>query len=184
MREHDPRVAPSPRRVEEALAAAGTTPEDVVRSEYQRQATDQVSTGNTVTSLRLCATLDWSRYVERVSLVEQILRRDPAAVYPRMDFQSRDRYRHAVEELAEPTGEAQVRVALRAVESARGRPPETDIGPGVRRTDGRPRGLPPDRQGPPRSRDRRGPPPAAAASAFAVSSSPTPPRSTSAASGC
>jgi cyclic beta-1,2-glucan synthetase len=36
-----------------------------------------------------------------------------------MDFQSRDRYRHAVEELAEPTGEAQVRVALRAIESAR-----------------------------------------------------------------
>ena len=57
--------------------------------------------------------------MERVSLVEQILRRDPAAVYTRMDFQSRDRYRQAVEELAEPTGEAQVRVALRAVESAR-----------------------------------------------------------------
>jgi cyclic beta-1,2-glucan synthetase len=69
-----------------------------------------------VTSLRLCSTLDWSRYVERVSLVEQILRRDPAAVSPRMDFQSRDRYRQAVEELSEPTGEAQVRVALRAVE--------------------------------------------------------------------
>ena len=36
-----------------------------------------------------------------------------------MDFLSRDRYRQAVEELAEPTGEAQLRVALRAVESAR-----------------------------------------------------------------
>ncbi len=119
MREHDQRVAPFHVLVEEALIESGTTPEDVVRSEYQRQATDQASTGNTVTSLRLCATLDWSRYVERVSLVEQILRRDPAAVYPRMDFQSRDRYRQAVEELSEPTGEAQVRVALRAVESAR-----------------------------------------------------------------
>ena len=36
-----------------------------------------------------------------------------------MDFLSRDRYRQAVEELADRTGEAQVRVALRAVESAR-----------------------------------------------------------------
>ena len=119
MREYDPRVSSLPLRVEKALTAAGTTPEDVVRSEHQRQATDQVSTGNTITSLRLASTLDWSRYVERVSLVEQILRRDPAAVYPRMDFQSRDRYRHVVEEIAEPSGEAQVRVALRAVESAR-----------------------------------------------------------------
>src|SRR5438093_8639015 len=36
-----------------------------------------------------------------------------------MEFMSRDRYRHAVEALADPTGEAQVRVALRAIESAR-----------------------------------------------------------------
>ena len=36
-----------------------------------------------------------------------------------MDFRSRDRYRHAVEELAEPTGDAQVRVALKSVERAR-----------------------------------------------------------------
>src|SRR5450830_1447934 len=119
MRESDPRVSLLHARMEEAFPAKGTTAEDAVRAEYQRQATDQASTGNTITSLRLCATLDWSRYVERVSLVEQILRRDPAAVYTRMDFQSRDRYRQAVEELAEPTGDAQVRVALRAVESAR-----------------------------------------------------------------
>jgi len=119
MREYDPLVSPLAAAVERALAARGTTPEEEVRRESQRQATDQVSTGNTVTSLRFCATLDWSRFVEGVSPVEEILRRDPAGVYPRMDFPSRDRYRHAVEELAKPTGEAQVRIALRTVESAR-----------------------------------------------------------------
>ncbi len=119
MREYGPRVTGLARAVEEALAARETTPEDAVRRENQRQATDQVSTANTVTSLRFCAAFDWSRFVERVSQVEEILRRDPAGVYPRMDFASRDRYRHAVEEVAERTGEAQVRVALRAVESAR-----------------------------------------------------------------
>ncbi len=119
MRESDPRVSSLHARMEEAFPAGGTTSEDAVRAEHQRQATDQASTGNTITSLRLCGTLDWSRFVERVSLVEQILRRDPAAIYARMDFQSRDRYRKAAEKLAEPTGEAQVRVALRAVESAR-----------------------------------------------------------------
>ena len=39
-----------------------------------------------------------------MSLVEQVLQRDPAGVYARMDFRSRDRYRHAIEELADPTG--------------------------------------------------------------------------------
>lgn len=119
MREYNPRVSPLVAVVEHALAAKGTTPEDEVRSENQRHATDHVSMSNTVTSLRFCGTLDWSQFVESVSPVEEVLRRDPAGVYPRMDFASRDRYRHAVEDLAEPTGGAQVRVALRAVESAR-----------------------------------------------------------------
>ena len=60
-----------------------------------------------------------SEYVESVSLVEQVLQRDPAGAYGRMDFLSRDAQRRAVEELAEPSGEGQVRVALKAIESAR-----------------------------------------------------------------
>ena len=95
------------------------TAEDAIRGEHQRQAAAQVSVANVLTSLRLCSTLNWSDYFEAVSLVEQVLRRDPAGVYGSMDFLSRDRQRQAVEELAAPTGEAQVGVALRALESAR-----------------------------------------------------------------
>src|SRR4029079_12765048 len=51
--------------------------------------------------------------------VEQVLQRDPSGSYGRMDFVSRDRYRRAVEELASPTAEAQLEVALRVVERAR-----------------------------------------------------------------
>jgi cyclic beta-1,2-glucan synthetase len=119
MREYGPLVSPVRAAVEERLAAQGMTAEDAIRTEYQAQAAAQVSFGNGITSLRLCATLDWTQYFESVSLIEQVLQRDPAGVYGRMDFQSRDRYRQAVEELAEPTGEAQLRVALRSVESAR-----------------------------------------------------------------
>src|SRR5437870_562799 len=74
---------------------------------------------NAVTSLRLCATLDWQQCVEAVSLVERVLQRDPAGAYARMDFLSRDAQRRAVEELAPTSGEGQVRVALKAIESAR-----------------------------------------------------------------
>jgi len=119
MREYGAGASELRKRLEERLAAAGTTVEDAVRAEHQRQAMNHVSMENSITSLRLCATIDWNRYVERTSLVEQILQHDPSGVYVRMDFHSRDRYRHAVEELAEPSGEAQVRVALRAIESAR-----------------------------------------------------------------
>src|ERR1700730_12772462 len=95
------------------------TAEDAIRNEHQRQAAAQVSVANVLTSLRLCSTLNWSDYFEAVSLVEQVLQRAPAGVYSTMDFLSRDRLRQAVEELAGPTGERQVGVALRTIESAR-----------------------------------------------------------------
>ena len=119
MREYGAGAALLRRCLEERLDAAGATVEDAVRAEHQRQAMNHLSMGNSITSLRLCSSLDWKEYVEDVSLIEKILRRDPHGVYARMDFASRDRYRHAVESLADPSGEAQVRVALRAVESAR-----------------------------------------------------------------
>jgi cyclic beta-1,2-glucan synthetase len=128
MREYDPRVSALCARVDADLVARGTSSEDAVRSEHQREATDLVSMENSITSLRLCGTFDWRRYFERVSLVEQILHRDPASAYLQMDFGSRDRYRQAAEELAEPTGEAQIRVALRAIESARQAAKEKGMG--------------------------------------------------------
>ncbi|HMB78456.1 MAG TPA: hypothetical protein VKI43_00240, partial [Vicinamibacterales bacterium] len=105
--------------VEDHLASQQTTAEAAIRGEHQHQAANQVSVANAINSLRLCSAIDWRQYVESVSLVEQVLQRDPAGAYGRMDFLSRDRQRRAVEELAAPSGEAQVRVALRAVESAR-----------------------------------------------------------------
>ena len=78
------------------------TAEEAVRGEHQRQGVTQVSVANAITSLRLCSEIDWREYVESVSLVEHALRRDPAGVYGRMDFLSRDQQRHAVEQIAAP----------------------------------------------------------------------------------
>jgi cyclic beta-1,2-glucan synthetase len=107
------------RELDVVLASQGKTVEDAIRSEGRYQAAEQATMANLVGSLRLISSFDWSEFFESVSLVEQVLQRDPAGVYGRMDFRSRDRYRHAVEELAESTGDAQLRVALKSVERAR-----------------------------------------------------------------
>jgi cyclic beta-1,2-glucan synthetase len=119
VREYGLRLSSIRTAVEEHLASRETTAEAAIRGEHQRQAADQVSVANAINSLRLCSAIDWRQYVESVSLVEQVLQRDPSGAYGRMDFLSRDRQRQAVEELATSSGDAQVRVALRAVESAR-----------------------------------------------------------------
>ena len=118
-REYDARRSPLRAALEVHLNQRHAVAEDIVRVEHQRQAASQASVANAITSLRLCTTIDWRQYVESVSLVDNVLRRDPMGVYAQTDFLSRDRLRQAVEELAEPAGDAQIRVALKAVESAR-----------------------------------------------------------------
>ncbi len=118
-REYGAAASPLSRQLAEELSTRGLTVEDAIRSEGRHQAAEQASMANLIGSLRLTSSFDWSEFFESVSLVEHALQRDPVGVYSRMDFQSRDRYRRAVEELSEPTGEGQLRVALKCVERAR-----------------------------------------------------------------
>jgi cyclic beta-1,2-glucan synthetase len=70
-------------------------------------------------SLRTAAAVDWKHFVESVSRVDRTLRRlDPAGAYGRMDFETRDRYRKAVEVLADQSGESESQVAIRSIELA------------------------------------------------------------------
>ena len=53
-----------------------------------------------IPSLRLLLNQDWKDFFESVSRVDSILHGDPAQIYALMDFETRDRYRKAVERLA------------------------------------------------------------------------------------
>ena len=59
---------------------------ELVNAEIQKQAADQVSISNSITSLRFLGTNDWKEFVEDRSTIEHILRQDPNGVYGKMDF--------------------------------------------------------------------------------------------------
>ena len=83
---------------------------------------EETVVANCIRSLRTLETQDWDAFFESVSLVEATLRSDPADVYARMDFETRDRYRKVVEELAWTTEwdeEAVAQEAIRLAEEAR-----------------------------------------------------------------
>ena len=86
--------------IEQRLSESGLTIEEMVRSENQQKAADQVSVSNSIASLRFLGAMDWREFVETMSAVEQALREDPGGSYGRMDFSTRDRYRHVVEKIA------------------------------------------------------------------------------------
>ena len=86
---------------------------------YEKDLPDSGLTGALFTSLRLWGTLDLAKMLEEADRTEQILRQDPAGVYPLMDEGSRAAYRRQTEKLARRRGIPEYRAAQRAVRLAR-----------------------------------------------------------------
>ncbi|HEV3023053.1 MAG TPA: glycosyltransferase family 2 protein, partial [Pirellulales bacterium] len=105
--------------LEHRLSEQGLTTERLVLAEGQALAADQISMGNSITSIRFLGSDDWREFVENHSLVEQTLRKDPACVYAQTDFTTRDRCRHAVEQIAKRCRWSEYDVTRRAIQLAR-----------------------------------------------------------------
>ena len=102
--------------IEQRLSESGFSIEQLVQSETQEQAGVQVSISNTIGSLRFLASMDWREFVETMSAVEQKLREDPRGLYRGMDFATRDRYRHVVEQIAKGSALSESEVARKAIQ--------------------------------------------------------------------
>ncbi len=116
LRGKGPTLAQALNWMEQRLAENGQTSNELVQDENQQQAADQVSVSNSIASLRELSAIDWRLFVEEHSIVEQILRED--AIYPQMDFSTRDRYRHVIEHLAKNSELSEEEVARVAVQLA------------------------------------------------------------------
>jgi cyclic beta-1,2-glucan synthetase len=97
-------VPPKPEIREAASDAAQATPDAVV--------------ADSVMNLRLLGTQDWKIFYEATSVLEKIMRQDPAGLYGEMDFDTRNRYRNVIEELAHGSTLEESRIAKQAIELA------------------------------------------------------------------
>ncbi len=83
----------------------------------ESMATEEV-VANSIISLRALANENWKDFFEDLSLVERVLSRDPANLYAGMDFDTRDRYRKVVEDLARDMRGDELEIARTAVRLA------------------------------------------------------------------
>jgi cellobiose phosphorylase len=102
--------------IEQQLSGSGLTSTELVNAENQKQAADQVSMSNSISSLRLLGAMDWREFVETQSIVEQTLLKDNGGIYGLMDFTTRDRYRHVVELIAKKSAFSEQEVAEMAIQ--------------------------------------------------------------------
>ena len=117
LRDRDPKVTPALRWLNDRLAAEGTTSEQIVREELQVQSATDVTVRNVITSMRLVSMINWAEFFESVSPVDAVLR--AGSNFAAMDFQTRDLYRRAIEDLARGSGLDEPLIAQRVIESAK-----------------------------------------------------------------
>jgi cyclic beta-1,2-glucan glucanotransferase len=127
LRDQDPESTPALRWLNERLAARGTSADEIVRVEHQSQAATNLTVRNIITSLRMMSSFDWAGFFENVSLVDEALQ--AASGFAAMDFATRDRYRHAIEDLARGSGRSELDVTRSALTWSQRAAQRADIAP-------------------------------------------------------
>ncbi len=128
LRDQDPRVTPALRWLEDRLTAQGTTADEIVRDEHQRQGASNVTVRNIITSMRLMSDVDWAELFESVSLADDLLRE--GSDFVQMDFATRNLYRSAIEELARNSKMTELEIVQLALSVAAGAQSERERDPG------------------------------------------------------
>ena len=87
LRDQPPIAAPAWHALQRALEAQGDSPDELLRGEHQREATEQLAIGNVITTMRLLSAIDWTALLRS----RQRRRADPARTIRRaptreMDF--------------------------------------------------------------------------------------------------
>ncbi|PPK72077.1 cyclic beta-1,2-glucan synthetase [Methylobacter tundripaludum] len=96
------------------LGEQGVTLDEVVHREHAVQIAANLTVRNIITSMRTISAFDWPQFVEDSSLVDKCLSTHP--VYSAMDFLTRDRYRHAIEDLAKRSPYSEVEIAAKVID--------------------------------------------------------------------
>jgi cyclic beta-1,2-glucan synthetase len=79
--------------------------------------TDRIS--RAILILGVIHSITWRDFFDQTSQVEAILQEDPGEIYARMDFDTRDRYRKTVEDLATGSKQPETEVAKKAINLSR-----------------------------------------------------------------
>ena len=122
LRDQDPKVMTALHWLDERLTAQGTTADEIVRADQQREGAANVTIRNIITSMRLMSAIDWRNWFESVSLVDATLRAE--SDFAALDFPTRDLYRRTIEKLARGSCHTELDVTRLALLAAKSAEPE------------------------------------------------------------
>ena len=99
--------------LERVLEEAGTDAEAITFGEHANLSAGNVTTSNIIKGLRFIDDIDWTGWFESVSRIDHVLRE--RTDFATLDFQSRDIYRQAIEEMAKLSAREEYEVVTEAL---------------------------------------------------------------------
>ena len=104
--------------LEQQVEKKGLSITEVIQKEHFDIAVKKVSMGNAITSINTIIRVNFLEIFEKINGVEEILKKDPANVYSRMDYKTRAYYRHEIEKIAKKTKISEMYIAKKCLELA------------------------------------------------------------------
>ena len=102
--------------LEEQVNKMGTTIGDVIKHVHFSLATNKVSMGNFITSLREVSHIDFNEISKEIGGIEEILKQDPARVYSKMDYKTKNDYQNEIQKIARKVNISEVYIAKMLIE--------------------------------------------------------------------
>ena len=104
--------------LEEQVNKLGITVSDVIRKEHFDIAIQKVTIGNSITSIRQINRINFLSLFEEINGVEDLLRQDPADVYRKMDYKTKECYRNKIKKLSQKTNMSEIYITKKVLELA------------------------------------------------------------------
>ena len=104
--------------LEEQVDKMGLSVSEVIQKEHFDIAVKKVSMGNSITSINTIIRVNFLEIFEQINGVEEILKKDPARVYSKMDYKTRSYYRQEIEKIAKKTKISEMYIAKKCLELA------------------------------------------------------------------
>ena len=100
--------------LEDEVKKVGTTVSNVIKVEHYDLTLKRVSIGNSITSIRRLARLNWSIIFENTNEIDNILKQDEW--YEKLDYETKEEYRNIIQRIADKTQISEIYIANKLIE--------------------------------------------------------------------
>ena len=102
--------------LEEEVEKLGITVSDAIQKEHFATAIRKITMGNCITSIKTIQRINFLDIFEKINGVEGILSNDPAGVYDKMEYKTKEYYRNTIKEIAQKTKMSEIYIARKTIE--------------------------------------------------------------------